>query len=49
MRQEIIDKLKDINWNAIDVLRIGYDMDDPAPVVLWISVNPNSTAWESAY
>ena len=29
MRQEVIDELTDINWNAIDVLRISHNMDDP--------------------
>ena len=29
MRQEVIDELTDINWNAIDVLRINHNVDDP--------------------
>ena len=35
--EDIIDVLGDLPWNAIDVLRIGYELEDPTkyPVILW--------------
>jgi len=43
--EEIINVLGDFPWNAIDVLRIEYDSEDPTkyPVILWMSVQPGST------
>jgi WD40 repeat protein len=48
--KEIINVLGDLPWNATDVLRIGYEFDDPTkyPVVLWVSVQPGSTTWDKA-
>jgi len=45
VREEIIGELGDMCWNAIDVVRIGYDIEGSAhyPIILWISVQPNST------
>jgi hypothetical protein len=51
VREEIIGELGDMCWNAIDVVRIGYDIEGSAhyPIILWISVQPNSTTWASAH
>ena len=48
---DIIHVLGDLPWNAIDVLRIGYDFEDPTkyPVILWVSVQPGSTTWDKCY
>jgi hypothetical protein len=34
--EDIINALGDLPWNAIDVLRIGYDFEDPTkyPIIL---------------
>jgi hypothetical protein len=49
--KDIINVLGDLPWNAIDVLRIGYDFEDPTkyPVILWVSVQPGSTTWDKGY
>jgi WD40 repeat protein len=49
--EDIINVLKDLPWNAIDVLRIGYQFEDPTkyPVILWVSVQPGSTTWAKCY
>jgi WD40 repeat protein len=46
--KDIINALGDLPWNAIDVLRIGYQLDEPteSPVILWVSVPPDSTTWD---
>jgi len=46
--EDIINMLRDIPWNTIDVLRIGYEDEDPTkyPVILWVSVQPGSTTWD---
>jgi len=46
--EDIINALGDLPWNAIDVLRIGYQDEDPTecPVILWVSVQPGSTTWD---
>ena len=48
--EEIINVLGDLPWNTIDVLRIGYQFDDPTkyPVIFWVSVQPGSTTWDRA-
>ncbi|KAF4343313.1 hypothetical protein FBEOM_2717 [Fusarium beomiforme] len=56
LRQAIIATLKDINWTAIDILRVGYsrrlhtvdEPDDMFPKLL-ISVQPESTTWEVGF
>jgi hypothetical protein len=49
--EDIINALGDLPWNAIDVLRIGYDFENPTkyPVILWVSVQPGSTTWDKGY
>ena len=41
-------RVRNLPWNPIDVLRIGYDFEDPTKysVILWVSVHPESTTWE---
>ena len=48
---DIIYVLGDLPWNAIDVLRIGYEFGHPTeyPVILWVSVQPGSTTWDECY
>jgi hypothetical protein len=31
-----------IKWTSIDIVRIGYDGEYSAPVILWIGVIPTS-------
>ena len=31
-----------INWTSIDIVRIGYEGESSAPVILWIGVIPES-------
>jgi hypothetical protein len=47
----IVEALRDLEWNTIDVLRIGYEFQDPTryPIILWVSVQPGSTTWEKGY
>jgi hypothetical protein len=49
--KDIINVLGDLPWNAIDVIRIGYQFEDPTkyPVILWVSVQPGSTTWDKCY
>ena len=49
--EDIINVLGDLPWNAIDVLRIGYQSEDPTkyPVILCVSVQPGSTTWDKCY
>jgi hypothetical protein len=49
--EDIINALRDLPWNAIDVLRIGYGFEDPTqyPIILWVSVQPGSTTWDKGY
>jgi hypothetical protein len=49
--EDIINVLGDLPWNAIDVLRIGYDFEDPTkyPIILWVSVQPGSITWDKGY
>jgi hypothetical protein len=46
--KDIIGVLGDLAWNSIDVLRIGFNFEDPAkyPIILWVSVQPGSTTWD---
>jgi hypothetical protein len=32
----------DVKWTSIDIVRIGYDGEPSAPVILWIGVTPAS-------
>ncbi|KAH7226268.1 hypothetical protein BKA60DRAFT_555747 [Fusarium oxysporum] len=56
LRAGIIATLRDINWTAIDILQLGYsrrlhtmnEPDDMFPKLL-ISVQPESTSWESGF
>lgn len=41
----IMDALSSIEWNTIDVVRIGYAKGDHFPVTLLVSVTPDSTGW----
>lgn len=46
VRNEIIQCLKGCQWNAIDIVRIGYiDATDKWPIIMLISVDPGSTTW----
>ena len=49
--EDIINVLGDLLWNAIDVLRIGYQFEGltKCPVILWVSVQPGSTTWDKCY
>ncbi|KAF5678172.1 hypothetical protein FDENT_9056 [Fusarium denticulatum] len=49
LRQKILEAVQDIDWNAIDILRCGSaDFNDRhlvRPVILFVSVGPESTTW----
>lgn len=52
LRAQVIDLLskRDVNWHAIDVLRIGYrEAPNDAPVVVFISVERDSLTWERGH
>lgn len=38
-----------VDWNCIKLFRIGYDDEDPKPVVVWVGVRPGSTTWQVAH
>ncbi|TDL18687.1 hypothetical protein BD410DRAFT_793077 [Rickenella mellea] len=37
---------KNVKWTSMDIVRIGYEGEYYAPVVLWIGVNPESLSGE---
>jgi hypothetical protein len=47
--KDIINALGDLPWNAIDILRIGYEDLNEYPIILWVSVQPVSTTWDKGY
>ncbi|EWZ37540.1 hypothetical protein FOZG_09529 [Fusarium oxysporum Fo47] len=51
LRRSIIEALIGIDWSAIDILSIGSETDEPkkCPVVLFISVRPDSTSFATCY
>lgn len=51
LRRSIIQALIDIDWSAIDILRVGSEADElqTCPVVLFISVRPGSTSFATGY
>ncbi|KAF5608529.1 hypothetical protein FPANT_453 [Fusarium pseudoanthophilum] len=49
LRSKILEAVEDIDWNALDILRCGStDVKDRRlvrPVILFVSVEPESTTW----
>ncbi|KAI8648941.1 hypothetical protein NCS56_01511300 [Fusarium sp. Ph1] len=46
LRASVLDKLSEVDWTAVDVLRVGYANDLPMPVVLMISITPDAVLFE---
>ncbi|KAF9783599.1 hypothetical protein IL306_008893 [Fusarium sp. DS 682] len=49
LRRKVLEAVKDIDWNAIDILRCGSSHEGDhylvRPVILFVSVEPESTTW----
>lgn len=48
LRVQIIDAVGSIQWNAIDILRIGFPHED-SPITLMIAVTPDTLSWSQGY
>ncbi|KAH6968055.1 hypothetical protein DER45DRAFT_620558 [Fusarium avenaceum] len=47
LRTQILEVVEELQWNAIDILRLGYDPDDK-PVTMLISIDSGSADWSTA-
>ncbi|PTB64844.1 hypothetical protein BBK36DRAFT_1170516 [Trichoderma citrinoviride] len=48
LRVQITDAVSDIDWHAIDILRVGY-VHEQSPITLMVAVTPDTVSWNQAY
>ncbi|CAJ0538688.1 Ff.00g066780.m01.CDS01 [Fusarium sp. VM40] len=51
LRTQILEVVEELQWNVIDILRLGYEPDDKQvllPVTMLISIDNGSTDWSTA-
>ncbi|KAG5658002.1 hypothetical protein KAF25_006953 [Fusarium avenaceum] len=51
LRTQILEVVEELQWNAIDILRLGHEPDDKQvllPVTMLISIDSGSTDWSTA-